>query len=189
MDNFDYKCDLAQSMIGHYLDEIKCKYSPCATRKAISDKVDGHSFTTITLNVDGEEKNYLFDPTYIQFFHTEKCQSSNYFISDLYPDKILLTPNPGYFIRLEDKEPVEFLLTNGYIELTPDYARMYGDSFLNTICGKNPKNLKYESIPGEIYCNAFTKGKENLSKTKDELEQNGQIITSFSRQKESSFKK
>ena len=56
MDNFDFKCDLAQSMIGHYLDEINCRYSPCSTQRAISDKATGHNFTTIFLNVEGEEK-------------------------------------------------------------------------------------------------------------------------------------
>lgn len=189
MDNYDFKCDLAQSMICHYLDEIQCKYSPCSTQRVISDKADGHNFTTMTLNVEGEEKTYLFDPTYIQFFHTEKCQSSNYFISDIYPDKILLTPDPGFFIRLEDKEPAEFLLTNGYIELNPEYARMYGDSFLNTVCGKNPKYLKYETIPGDIYCNAFTKGREPLSKTIEELEQNNQRLITFTEQKNRSYGK
>lgn len=189
MDNFDFKCDLAQSMIGHYLDEINCRYSPCSTQRAISDKATGHNFTTIFLNVEGEEKRYLFDPTYIQFFHTERCLNTNFLVSDLFPDKILLTPDPGFFIRIEDKEPAEFLLTNGYIELTPDYARMYGDSFLNTICGKNPKYLKYESIPGDIYCNAFTKGRETLSKTKEELELNSQRIVTFAEQKNNSYGK
>ena len=66
---------------------------------------------------------------------------------------------------------------------------MYGDRFLNTICGKNPKYLKYESIPGDIYCNAFTKGRETLSKTKEELELNSQRIVTFAEQKNNSYGK
>lgn len=179
MDNFDYKCDLAQSILGNYLEKINCKYAPCATQNVITAGVEGHSFTTVMLNVEGEEKTYLVDPTYIQFFHKDKCQLSNYFISPLYPDRILLTPNPGFFIRREDQEASEFLLKYGYIELTEEYARMYGDSFLNTKTGENPNNLEFKTIPGSVYQNAFTKGRESLSKTDSELTLEEKNITPF----------
>lgn len=179
MDNFDYKCDLAQSILGVYLERINCQYSPCATQNVITQGVEGHSFTVITLNVEGEDRNYLVDPTYIQFFHQEKCNKTNYFVSPLFPDKILLTPHPGFFIKEEDKEATDFLLRYGYIELTPEYARIYGDSFLNTKTGENPKELKFKTIPGEIYINAFKKGKEKLSKTENELAKTSQNIIPF----------
>ena len=179
MDNFDYKCDIAQSILGTYLDKINCHYAPCATQNVITSGIEGHSFTTVMLNVEGEERNYLVDPTYIQFFHQDKCKQSNYFVSPMFPDKILLTPNPGFFIKEEDKDATDFLLRYGYIELTPEYARMYGDSFLNTKTGENPNNLTFKTIPGEIYINAFRKGKESLSKTDTELTLTAQNIVPF----------
>ena len=179
MDNYDYKCDLAQSIICHYLEKIGCKYAACATQNVITSGITGHSFTTATLNVEGEQKSYIVDLTYIQFFHSDKCQTSNYFVSPRYPNQTLLTPDPGYFIKEEDKEATDFLLRYGYIELLPEYARMYGDSFLNTKPGADPNNLEFKTIPGDVYINAFTKGKEPLSKTETELELSNQVITPF----------
>jgi hypothetical protein len=34
--------------------------------------------------VEGEEKPFLLDPTYIQFFHQEKCQKSAFFVSPIF---------------------------------------------------------------------------------------------------------
>ena len=184
MDNYDFKCNLAQSILGHYFDEINCKYAPCATQNLITTQIDGHSFLVVKLNVDEEEKNYLVDPTYIQFFHKDKCQSSAYFVSPMYPDKVLLTPDAGFFIKEEDKEPVDFLLRYGYIELTDEYARIYGDSFLNTKTGTNPQMLRYQTMPGEIYIKAFLKGKEPLIPSKEELKKDNKLLQTYIKQKE-----
>ena len=183
MDNFDYKCDTAQAILGHYFNRINCRCAPCSTETAIVSAIDGHSFIVITLNVEGEEKHFLLDPTYIQFFHKDKCKKENYFISPMYPDKILLTPDAGFFIREEDKEPVDFLLKYGYIELTEEYARIYGDSFLNTKTGTSPHTLRYQSMPGGIYINSFIKGKEKLSKSEQDLRENNQLLEPFQNQK------
>lgn len=188
MDNYDYKCDLAQSIFGHYFNKIGCKYFPCATHNVITNGVDGHSFTVVSLNVEGEERNFLLDPTYIQFFHKEKCQKSAYFVSPMMPNRSLLTPDAGYFIKEEDKDATEFLLKYGYIELTPEYARAYGDSFLNTKAGADPNNLTFQSIPGKIYINSFLTGKENLSKSEAELMHNGQNIIPFQEREYRSLK-
>ena len=183
MDNFDLKCDLAQAILGHYFNKINCRYAPCATHNVITSQIDGHSFIVITLNVEGEDKSFLLDPTYIQFFHKDKCQRDNYFVSPMYPDKVLLTPDAGFFIKEEDKEPVDFLLRYGYIELTEEYARIYGDSFLNTKTGTNPQNLRYQSMPGSIYIKSFLKGKEPLSKTEKDLKESNQLLETFQSQK------
>lgn len=179
MNNYDYKCDLAQSIFGHYFNKIGCKYSPCATHINITSGVDGHSFTVVSLNVEGEEKPFLLDPTYIQFFHQEKCQKSAFFVSPILPNRCLLTPDAGYFIKEEDRDATNFLLRYGYIELTPEYARMYGDSFLNTKAGADPNNLKFQTMPGKVYINSFLTGKEKLSKSEAELMYNGQTIVPF----------
>ena len=179
MNNYDYKCDLAQSIFGHYFNKIGCKYSPCATHINITSGVDGHSFTVVSLNVEGEEKPFLLDPTYIQFFHQEKCQKSAFFVSPILPNRCLLTPDAGYFIKEEDRDATNFLLRYGYIELTPEYARMYGDSFLNTKAGADPNNLKFQTMPGKVYINSFLTGKEKLSKSEAELMYYGQTIVPF----------
>ena len=183
MDNFDYKCDLSQAILGHYFNQINCKNAPCATQNVIVQGIDGHSFIVITLNVEGQEKKYLLDPTYIQFFHKDKCQKENYFVSPMYPDKVLLTPDAGFFIKQEDKEPVEFLLKYGYIELTEEYARIYGDSFLNTKTGTNPTTLRYQTMPGEIYIKSFSKGNEKLSKSIDDLRKDNQLLITYQEQR------
>ena len=177
--NFENTCDLAQSILGYYLDSINCKVAHCSTQKVIAPKVEGHNFSVVSLNVEGEEKDYLLDPTYIQFFSTETCNESNYMISKRNPNLVLLTPSPGYFINEEDMAPVQFLLKYGYIELTPEYAKIYGDSFYNTDRGikVNPKERK--SLPSLMYLRSFKSGREPLSISAVELNKNNQNITIF----------
>lgn len=169
MDVFDNTCDLAQSILGHYFEGINAKIAHCSTQRVISPKVTGHNFSVVSLNVEGEEKDFLLDPTYIQFFTKETCNESNYVLSKRNPNLVLLTPSPGYFIKEEDIEPVSFLLKYGYIELTPEYAKIYGDSFYNTDRGLklNPKEPK--SLPSLMYFRSFKNGTEPLSTTIERL--------------------
>ena len=179
LDNFENTCDLAQSILGHYLNSINCKVAHCSTQNVIAPKVAGHNFSIVTLNVEGEEKDYLVDPTYIQFFTQDTCNESNFVVSTKNPNLILLTPSPGYFISNQDNEPAEFLLRYGYIELTPEYAKMYGDSFYNTDRGLklNPKEKK--SLPGLMYLKSFKDGHEPLSTTHEKLLINNQNVVNF----------
>lgn len=181
MDNFDNKCDLAQSILGHYLEEINCKVYNCATHTNISPTIDGHSFTMVTINVEGEERNYLLDPTYIQFFKKERCHKGRYLINPKDPTLPLLVPDPGYFIQEEDKDAAEFLLRYGYIEMTEDYAKMYGDSFYNADRRRRIDPYAYESLPGDMYISLFKKGKEKLSTSRDELSLRGQLLPRFNK--------
>ncbi len=189
MDNYDLKCDLAQSIICDYFNRIGGKIIPCTTQETISEYVEGHNFSIVKLNVEGEEKPYLLDPTYIQFFKKDKCQYNNYFFYPLKnPDRVLLTPNPGYFIQEEDKDAAGFLLKYGYIELTKEYARMYGDSFYNTRTGVDARDLSFQSISGNIYINSFEKGNAQLSKSPEELSQMNKRFTSFNQMRKNSIK-
>lgn len=169
LDNYDYKCDLAQSMLYYYFQKLNCNVSSCMTQNVITNNIIGHSFLVINLSVDNQSTIYLIDPTYIQFFTKEKCSDFKYFINPNYPYNILITPDPGYFIKKEDISKISNLINQGYEVLTEDIARIYGDSFYNTKTGEFDKNFK--SIPGNIYINAFLKGKENISKTLEELEE------------------
>lgn len=169
LDNYDNKCDLAISILYHYLKKLNCSIFSSTTHTSITNNIIGHSFLTLQLLVDGEIKNYLIDPTYIQFFKKDKCTDSNYYTSPMYRDIILLTPDPGFFIKDEMKKHCTSLLNHGYIELTEESARMYGDSFYNTKTGVSYSNKKYQTIPGSVYVNAFMKSSEPVSKTEEEL--------------------
>lgn len=177
--NFDFKCDLAQSIIGNYLEDINCQASHCSTLHAISPKILGHNFSVATLNVEGEQRSYLLDATYSQFFKKENCQSNKFLLNQDNKYEVLLTPDPGYFIKEEDREATEFLLRNGYIELTPEYAKMYGDSFFNTKQGVDPYPLDYKELPASIYLKTFTRGTEKLSTSKEKLMYQNQNIPTF----------
>lgn len=160
--SFEFKCDTAQAIITHYLNDLGVETHPCMTQNVITNDIVGHSFLVARLNVMGMLIPYLIDPTYRQFFTSEK---NNYLTNN---GMILRTPDPGYFIKDEDKEEVERLLIDGYHILDENMARIYGDSFYNTKTGYTTKD--YKSINGNIYLNSFTKGHEPLSKTKEELE-------------------
>lgn len=169
LDNFDFKCDLAQSILYYYFKNLNCNIYPLTTQKTISENITGHSFLTLELIIDNQLKYYLLDPTYIQFFKKDKCTKDNYYIHPQYQNYILLTPDPGFFIQDNMKENTKFLLDYGFIELNEETAMMYGNSFYNTKTGINNNYHKYQSIPGFIYLNAFTKGFTPLSKTEEEL--------------------
>lgn len=183
LDNFDYKCDLAQSILGNYFEEIHCPIIHCSTLRTISSKAVGHNFSIATLNVEGEQRPYLLDATYIQFFRPENCQFNKYFINPNNSYEVLTAPDPGYFIKEEDQEATEYLLRNGYIELTPEYAKMYGDSFYNTKQGIDPHPLDFKGMPASIYLKTFEKGNETLSTSRETLMSKQLNIQTFNEQK------
>ena len=90
----------------------------------------------------------------------------------------ILTPDPGYFIKEEDMQIVNILLSKGYIELNEDFARIYGDSFLNTKRGYNDINV-YKTIPGKVYINSFIKGNEKIQNSEETLENLGLNLELF----------
>src|SRR5574344_2198853 len=110
--DFEYKCDTAQSIICAYLNDLGVINHPCMTQNVITNDIIGHSFLVAEFNQDGTLVPYLIDPTYRQFFLTDKCNRNNYiYFGD---KKIIKTPDPGYFIEDKDKEATSSLLINGY---------------------------------------------------------------------------
>ncbi len=169
---FEYKCDLAQSMICYYLNDIKVVNYPCSTNNTIYSSVMGHSFVVATFKVDGKDVNYLIDPTYIQFFKKEDCNESKYVVINGY---IVVTPSPGYFIKIEDTARVGLFNYYGFDVLDEELARIYGNSFYNTRSMKRVKT--FDELSGSYYINSFLKnGNEKLSKSLKELDDNGMII-------------
>jgi len=179
MDNFRNKCDLAQSILYYYFRDLGCKVVPNSTLQTITNDIVGHNFLTLELIVDGQATIYLVDPTYIQFFDEYECSSDRFYVSPMYPDKILLTPDPGYFIDPRQKEIVNYLLDHGHIKMTDEIARVYGDSFFNTKVGVSLSNWKFNSIAGQIYINSFLKTSCHLSKTEEELQESALRLHPF----------
>ncbi len=168
---FEFKCDLAQSIICHYLNDLNVTNYPNMTINAIGTYITGHSFVVATFLVDGRMVNYLLDPTYIQFFRKENISDDKYIV---FNGVVIRTPDPGYFIKNEDKAIIDELNYNGFGVLTNDLARAYGNSFYNTKTMVHDK--MFQEIGGDIYINAFLKGRENLSKSRDELMSSGMYI-------------
>ena len=124
--SYSYKCDLAQSMICYYLKELGIKVNPVNTNEVING-VCGHSFVVANFNTTVGEKAYLLDPTYIQFFSKENCDSSKFIVID---GIVCASPDPGFFVVQSNREDMIIpLLENGFIELKEEVAKVYGDSF------------------------------------------------------------
>ena len=163
--NFESKCDLAQSIICHYLNDIGVVNYPCSTNNTIYSDAVGHSFVVAEFVVEGKKVYYLIDPTYVQFFKKENCNEDCYITIN---DFIVKTPDPGFFIKNGDRARIDFFNYYGFDILDGELARIYGNSFYNTRTMK--KSKKFEELDGDDYINSFLKnGIEKLSKTKDEL--------------------
>ena len=170
--NFEFKCDLAQSIICYYLNDMGVINYPCSTIKTIYSSAVGHNFIVAVFNIDGKEVNYLIDPTYIQFFKEENCNDKKYTDINGY---IVETPDPGYFIDKKDMEMIGKFNYYGFGELNEELAKIYGNSFYNTRTMRRDK--KIDSLSGDYYINSFIKnGNEKLSKTREELINDGYYI-------------
>ncbi len=183
--NFEFKCDLAQSIICYYLDDLGIINYPYSTNKTFCKSISGHSFVIAVFNVNGRNVNYLIDPTYIQFFNEKDCSDNcYYYIED--SGVYVKMPSAGYFVRKEIigekhyKRIINFK-NNGFDVFDEELAKIYGDSFYNTRPMK--KNKKIDSLPGYYYINSLIEGgMERLSKTREELIDGGYYLD-FSKRK------
>lgn len=58
------KCDLVQSIIACYFDEVGIDYVPGSTLESISSSGFGHNYIVASFNIDNDNVRYLVDPTY-----------------------------------------------------------------------------------------------------------------------------
>ena len=173
--SFSYKCDLAQSIIFYYLDSIGVNVNPVNTNEVINGVV-GHSFVIASFDTIVGEKPFLIDPTYIQFFNRDNCDASKFVVLK---DQVCISPDPGFFIvENHAEETIKPLLENGYIELTEEVAKAYGDSFFQTKQGTNYNQIKKNTTSGSNYIRWFKSYTSNLSKTEDELRSMELLISS-----------
>ena len=166
---FSFMCDTAQSIIARYFDKLNIAYNPIETQKAIVGDILGHSFLTAQFNVLGETKDYIIDPTYNQFFDVDRCSEDNFKIIN---GVVLKTPDLGYFALRENESNqaiIKNLIKCGFMELTLENAKVYGDLFYKTKTGNiNYFNTDLE-MSGLVYIKCFKNYKGHLSYTSEEL--------------------
>ncbi|MEG1150219.1 MAG: hypothetical protein RSE17_02895, partial [Bacilli bacterium] len=122
------------------------------TNTCICSSAIGHSF--LVANING--KLYLLDPSYRQFFYLNKEYQEMY-IKGL---KVKSFSPYHYALELNSKITIDFL-TKGYMELTNEFAFVYGNSFAKTLTNVLD-DYKFINIPGEVFIRSFLKGKESL---------------------------
>lgn len=122
--SLDGYCELAQLISLYPLEQLGIT----VTKNTASDSFDypyNHAFGTVKflINENGNpvEKYFLIDTTYRQFFVKEKCNKIQFYLDEM------VGPDAGYYV--EDKELAKELMKNGFIELTGETARKYGEPF------------------------------------------------------------
>ncbi len=164
--NFENRCDLAQSIISSLLQQLGIEHHNVATQKAISDNVEGHSFTVVALILEGGLANFLVDPTYQQFFIKNDSDGGNKPV--IIKGMICVSQSLESFIQPESVQLIENFIYWGFQRLNSDFAKIYGDSFLYTKTNI-PVDYSFPNIPGEVYINSFLKGNEKLSYDSEKL--------------------
>ena len=128
-----------------------------------------HVFGTVTFPYQDNEKvidkTYLIDSTYRQFFSTVRCNEGRYYTEEENTN-LKVAPDPGYFIT--DIVFAKTLMKDGYIELTKENAKKYGEAFYKaSITLKNIELLQNNDI--DYYSNIILNS-EDYKVNKNELE-------------------
>lgn len=158
-------CGLGQAITAQTLRNMGLNPNVCNVKPTIGENLGRHAFVSINIPIKTqekvEEKMYLVDTTFKQFFlRDEVTNSRGEFIKDKkFGNKV--APIAGYWLlRMQGgKELAEEILSKGYVELTEENAKLYGDSFrLEEKERKNPtivpkKNELITGIDGKQYIN------------------------------------
>jgi len=140
-----------------------------------------HAFGTVQLPIKEEGKiyykQYLLDASYRQFFTTAECNPGRYYLKNYNGG-----PAAGYYVCQTEagRKFASELLTKGYIELTEENAKIYGNGF--DCESLNISNLDRQNellqTSGRTYINVInTIQEKELNNDKEELEAFGDIIT------------
>ena len=160
-------CELAQALSILPLETIGLKNTKNSASECFKYPFN-HKFGTVTFteknNDKIEEKTYLIDPTYRQFFTSIRCNEGRYYTKEENTNKIA-NPDPGYFI--EDISFAKELITNGYIELTKENSIKYGEPFYLSSLPQNKLNNKTNI---DYYKNIIT-STEKYTISRDEIEE------------------
>ena len=154
------KYDYAQKILGTSIDSLGLTVYPKETQETIMPHAVGYSFLIVIL----PNNSYIVDPTYNQFLTVEGCNPKNFIV---YNNQVLKTPDPRLFIMqtTQGKKLSNELVSNGYIPLTPENAKLYCDSFYYTNQGTNliDGKMPISNITGEIYLNSLLKESHRYS--------------------------
>ena len=150
---------------------------------SFTNNKERHAFVTVEVpikNNDGNvnEKMYLIDTTYRQFFLRE-FGKAQYVKDKRFGNKV--SPCAGYYTLNMEKgqEFAEELLSKGFIELTEENAKIYGDSFvLSSIGRKNESKIPTKSemhtgISGTNYIEDFKNKVEEIDISYEEIDKDG----------------
>ena len=140
-------CGLSQGIVTTFLQRAGLQPQILNVAETIRGKGHGtHSFNTVTIPIRDEsgqisEKGYLIDVTVRQFFTREELSMSDRFVKDKrFGNKV--APIAGYWcINIPGgKQFAHNMLRDGFVELTPENAKIYGDSF--TLAGLRDEEYK-----------------------------------------------
>lgn len=157
-------CGFGQGITAITLQNMGLSPNIANANPTLNDKAGRHAFLTVEIPIiqsNGDIKNipYLVDTTYRQFFLREEVTTScgEYIKDRRFGNKV--APLAGYWVLQmpKGKKFAETILSKGFIELTEENAKIYGDSF--TLEEKNRKdNTKVPTkkerttgISGKIY--------------------------------------
>ena len=128
-----------------------------------------HVFGTVTFPYQDNDKvidkTYLIDSTYRQFFSTVRCNEGRYYTEEENTN-LKVAPDPGYFIT--DIAFAKTLMKDGYIELTKENAKKYGEAFYKASISL--KNIKYLQNSNTDYYYKIMFDNEDYKINKNELE-------------------
>lgn len=137
-----------------------------------------HSVATVKLPIYENGKTlmhtYLLDPTFRQFCLKENCDKTIYWNNEK-NSRGQVAPHPGYFLteeylreREENEEKIEvsdyvarILINRGYMELTEENAKIYGDAFAKAGIRWQFRDVDL-NMTGEEYIHEFENNRMNL---------------------------
>lgn len=164
-------CGFGQAITAQTLRNMGLNPNVCNVNPTIGEDTGRHAFITVNIPVKTsekvEDKMYLVDTTFRQFFLREEITNSRgEFIKDKeFGNKV--APMAGYWLlKMQGgRELAEEILSKGYIELTEENAKLYGDSFiLEEKERKNPTRIPNKKeiitgIDGKQYINSINNPK------------------------------
>ena len=141
-----------------------------------------HAFGTVIFPINASLENgektvvnrqYIVDTTYRQFFLAARCNEWAYHEADSrFKGKV--APDPGYFIvqSASGKELATDLLRDGFVPLSEESVKLYGDSFVSAGFGLDRHHLldyKLKGNTGRNYINGILNNQEELDYSVPEL--------------------
>ena len=185
--NFAGDCTNAQAMLSYYFNDLNIRNIPVQTNRIFFNVLQ-HSFIIVFILQNDEYVPYIVDPTYNQFFDVDKCLATQYVSRD---GRVAKTPDPGYFVLKETEEKqktIKKFLKYGFMELNRENSIVYGDSFYYTQIGLLKSEYDILSSLNGLYLKFFLNSNIQVSKSRDELLENGLILESMIPLKESNEK-